>query len=410
MRSRIGPTGNLLLATFISMVNFWAWNVIGPLSARYSDTDAMDLSASQSAVLVAMPVLVGSIGRIPVGALTDRFGGRRLLVAVTIVSIAPVLLVGWFGAANSYIPMLASALLLGVAGTIFAVGIPFANAWYPPERRGMATGVFGAGMVGTAVSAFFTPRFVDWFGDWQTHVIIAIVLAATAVIGFLLLSDAPDWAPQTDPFFPKLWAAAKLPVTWNMCVLYALVFGGFVAFSTYLPTYIRNIDVYDFDPVQAGTRTAIFALAAVVARPIGGAISDRIEPKSVVLVSFGGVAVMASIVNIQPRPELQAGLVFGALAFFLGIGTGGVFAWLSRLAPANRLGSVTGIVSAAGGLGGYFPPLIMGATFDEAGNNYHLGLILLVSATVIILVYTAILLPDADPDRRVQSVRRKDRA
>lgn len=409
MRSRIGPTGNLLLATFISMVNFWAWNVIGPLSARYSDTDAMDLSASQSAVLVAMPVLVGSIGRIPVGALTDRFGGRRLLVAVTIVSIAPVLLVGWFGAANSYIPMLASALLLGVAGTIFAVGIPFANAWYPPERRGMATGVFGAGMVGTAVSAFFTPRFVDWFGDWQTHVIIAIVLAATAVIGFLLLSDAPDWAPQTDPFFPKLWAAAKLPVTWNMCVLYALVFGGFVAFSTYLPTYIRNIDVYDFDPVQAGTRTAIFALAAVVARPIGGAISDRIEPKSVVLVSFGGVAVMASIVNIQPRPELQAGLVFGALAFFLGIGTGGVFAWLSRLAPANRLGSVTGIVSAAGGLGGYFPPLIMGATFDEAGNNYHLGLILLVSATVIILVYTAILLPDADPDRRVQSVRRKDR-
>ena len=409
MRSRTGPTGNLLLATFISMVNFWAWNVIGPLSARYSDTDAMDLSASQSAVLVAMPVLVGSIGRIPVGALTDRFGGRRLLVAVTIVSIAPVLLVGWFGAANSYIPMLASALLLGVAGTIFAVGIPFANAWYPPERRGMATGVFGAGMVGTAVSAFFTPRFVDWFGDWQTHVIIAIVLAATAVIGFLLLSDAPDWAPQTDPFFPKLWAAAKLPVTWNMCVLYALVFGGFVAFSTYLPTYIRNIDVYDFDPVQAGTRTAIFALAAVVARPIGGAISDRIEPKSVVLVSFGGVAVLASIVNTQPRPELQAGLVFGALAFFLGIGTGGVFAWLSRLAPANRLGSVTGIVSAAGGLGGYFPPLIMGATFDEAGNNYHLGLILLVSATVIILVYTAILLPDADPDRRVQSVRRKDR-
>lgn len=408
MRSRIGPTGNLLLATFVSMVNFWAWNVIGPLSARYSDASAMDLSASQSAVLVAMPVLVGSLGRIPVGALTDRFGGRRLLVAVTIASIVPVLLVGWFGAAGSYVPMLASALLLGVAGTIFAVGIPFANAWYPPEKRGMATGVFGAGMVGTAVSAFFTPRLVGWFGDWQTHVIIAIALAATAVIGFLLLSDAPGWAPQTDPFFPKLWAAAKLPVTWNMCVLYALVFGGFVAFSTYLPTYIQNIDVYDFDPVQAGTRTAIFALAAVIARPIGGALSDRIEPKSVVLVSLGGTAVMASIVNIQPVPEVQAGLVFGALAFFLGIGTGGVFAWLSRLAPANRVGSVTGIVSAAGGLGGYFPPLIMGATFDEVGNNYHLGLILLVSATVIILVYTAILLPDTDPDHRVQSVRRKD--
>ncbi|GAA4807265.1 MFS transporter [Tomitella cavernea] len=396
---RLGARGNLLLATFVSMIDFWVWNDLGPLSSRYSES--MALSSSQSAIMVAMPVLVGSLGRIPVGALTDRYGGRRMLLVVTIASIIPILLVGYFGSSGSYGALLASALLLGVAGTVFAVGIPFVSAWFPPERKGFATGVFGAGMVGTAVAAFFTPRFDNWFGGMQTHVILAAVLAGTAVIVFLCASDAPQWKPQKEPFVPKTWAAMKLPVTWNMCVLYGLVFGGFVAFSSYLPTYIATIDVYDFDPIQAGSRTAAFAIAAVIARPIGGMLSDRVPPKNVVLVSVAGTAVFAALVNMQPKPEWQAGLVFGGLAFFLGIGAGGVFAWLSQLAPTHRVGSVTGIVSAAGGLGGYFPPLIMGATFDSAGNNYHLGLTLLVITAVIILVYTAMLVPAADPTRRV---------
>lgn len=405
MAGRLGPTGNLALATFVSMVNFWAWNVIGPMSSKLSDE--MGLTASQSAVLVAMPVLVGSLGRIPVGALTDKFGGRLMFLVVSLASIIPVLAVGIFGDANRYVALLAAAFLLGIAGTVFTVGIPFVNAWYPPERRGFATGVFGAGMVGTAVSAFFTPRFVNMFGHIQTHVILAVLLAVTAALVYFLMSDAPDWKPQTDPFFPKLWAAAKLPVTWNMCVLYGVVFGGFVAFSTYLPTYIKTIDVYDFDAVQAGTRTAAFALAAVIARPLGGMISDKIQPKIVVLTSLAGTAVMAALVNIQPQPELQAGLVFGGLAFFLGIGTGGVFAWLSRLTPPNRVGSVTGLVSAAGGLGGYFPPLVMGATYNAADNNYHVGLILLVITAIVVFVYTFFLVPATDPTKRVSRERKQ---
>ncbi len=405
MNFRLGARGNLFLATFVSMIDFWVWNDIGPLSSRYSDS--MHLSSSQSAIMVAMPVLVGSLGRIPVGALTDRFGGRTMLFGVTVASIIPILLVGYFGNSGNYGALLASALLLGVAGTVFAVGIPFVSAWFPPERKGFATGVFGAGMVGTAVAAFFTPRFDNWFGGMQTHVILAVILAGTAVLVFLFARNAPGWQPQTDPFIPKLWATVKLPVTWNMCVLYGLLFGGFVAFSSYLPTYIAKIDVYDFNPIEAGSRTAAFALAAVIARPIGGMISDRIPPKNVVLVAIAGTAVFAALVNMQPKPEWQAGLVFGGLAFFLGIGTGGVFAWLSQLAPANKVGSVTGMVSAAGGLGGYFPPLIMGATFNEAGNNYHVGLTLLVIAAVVILVYTAMLLPADDPTKRVQRPGRK---
>lgn len=405
MARRLGPAGNLALATFVSVVNFWVWNVIGPMSSAYSD--AMDLTSSQSAVLVAMPVLVGSLGRIPVGALTDKFGGRRMFLAVSMASIVPVLLVGIFGDTNKYVPLLASAFLLGVAGTVFTVGIPFVNAWYPPERRGFATGVFGAGMVGTAVSAFFTPRFTDWFGILQTHIILAALLAVTTVLVYLLLSDAPAWQPQTDPFFPKLWAAAKLPVTWNMCVLYGVVFGGFVAFSSYLPTYLKTIHIYDFTAVEAGTRTAVFALAAVIARPIGGMVADKIPPKIVVLTSLAGTAVMAGLVYTQPAPEVPAGLTFAGLAFFLGIGTGGVFAWLAALTPPSRVGSVTGVVSAAGGLGGYFPPLIMGATYNEADNNYDVGLLLLVITAAVVFIYTFFLVPASDPTKRVSRDRRQ---
>ena len=364
---------NLALATTAFAINFWAWNLIAPLATRY--TDDLDLSATQNSILVAMPVLVGSLGRIPVGALTDRYGGRRMFTVISTVSVIPVLLVMFAGNADSYPLLLLFAFLLGIPGTTFAVGIPFVNAWYEPARRGFATGVFGAGMGGTALSAFFTPRFVDWFGYTTTHLILAAALVAVAALSWTAMRDAPGWKANLDPVVPKLAAAARLPVTWQMSFLYAVTFGGFVAFSTYLPTYLKAI--YDFSQTEAGTRTAGFAIAAVIARPIGGIVSDRFHPRPVVLTSLAGAAVMAIVIATQPEPEIPAGLSFVAMAFFLGIGTGGVFAWVALRAPAERVGSVTGIVGAAGGLGGYFPPLVMGATYDEANNDYTVGLALL---------------------------------
>jgi MFS transporter, NNP family, nitrate/nitrite transporter len=185
---------------------------------------------------------------------------------------------------------------------------------------------------------------------------------------------------------PKLRAAARLPVTWSMSFLYAITFGGFVAFATYLPTYLKT--VYLFSQTEAGTRTAGFALAAVVARPVGGILSDRIHPKPVVLASLAGAAVMAIVIATQPTPEVPAGLAFLAMAFSLGIGTGGVFAWVALRAPSERVGAVTGIVGAAGGLGGYFPPLVMGITYDEAGNDYTVGLVLLCVTAIAALLFT----------------------
>ncbi|SEE75523.1 MFS transporter [Jiangella alba] len=381
---RAGQTRNLVLATVAFAVSFWAWNMVAPLGVRY--TGDLGLSSGEKSLLVATPVLVGSVGRILAGALTDRLGGRLMFPVLMVLSAPFVVLVAVAGEAESYGLLLLFGFFLGIAGTTFAVGIPFVNAWYEKSRRGFATGVFGAGMGGTALSAFFTPRFVDWFGYVATHVIVAVALVATAAICWMLMRDSPAWAPNTAPVLPKLRAAGRLPVTWQMSFLYAVAFGGFVAFSTYLPTYLK--DIYDFDLTAAGTRTAGFALAAVVARPIGGVLSDRIGPRTVVAISLAGTAVLAIVVAFQPPIEVPAGVAFVLLAFFLGLGTGGVFAWVAKLAPPEKVGTVTGVVGAAGGLGGFFPPLVMGATYGVLLDGYGVGLTLLAITAAGALAFT----------------------
>lgn len=381
---RQGQVKNLALATLAFAISFWAWNMIAPLAVRY--TEAMGLSATQKSVLVAMPVLVGSLGRIISGALTDRFGGRLMFTVLLVVTTPFVLLVALAGNQNSFGLMLLFGFFLGIGGTTFAVGIPFVNAWYEADRRGLATGIFGAGMGGTALSAFFTPRFVNWFGYTVTHVIIAAALVVVALLVWSAMRDSPAWRPNTDAVVPKLAAAARLPITWQMSFLYAVAFGGFVAFSTYLPTYLK--DVYNFDLTGAGTRTAGFAIAAVIARPIGGVLSDRVGPRTIAATSFAGAAVMAVVLALQPKPEIPAGTSFVVMAAFLGLGTGGVFAWVATTAPKERVGSVTGIVGAAGGLGGFFPPLVMGATYNEQDHSYTIGLSLLCIVALIALVFT----------------------
>ena len=186
---RVGQMRNLGLATLAFTITFWAWNLIAPLGVRY--TEQFDLSSGQKALLVAMPVLVGSLGRIVTGALADRFGGRLMFSLLCFASIPPVLLVVFAGNHTSYPLLLVSGFFLGIAGTTFAVGIPFVSAWFEPARRGFATGIFGAGMGGTALSAFFTPRFVTWFGYTQTYLVVAAAVAVVGVISWTMMTDSP---------------------------------------------------------------------------------------------------------------------------------------------------------------------------------------------------------------------------
>ena len=215
------------------------------------------------ALLVAVPVLVGSLGRIVVGALTDRYGGRVMFPLVSAATVVPVLFIG-FVAIDSYTLLLVGGFFLGIGGTAFAVGVPFVNAWFPPERRGLAIGIFGAGMGGTAISALTTVKLFER-DERLPFVITAIALAAYAVVSWLLLRDAPGRVVPTTSLASRLVANAKLPITWQACILYAVAFGGYVAFSVYLPAYL--ITAHGLTPADAANRMAGFVVVAVAVPP-----------------------------------------------------------------------------------------------------------------------------------------------
>ncbi|MGN6330044.1 MAG: MFS transporter [Motilibacteraceae bacterium] len=361
----------LVMATVGFALNFWAWALLSPLGTRFKE--GLGLSSFQQALLVAVPVVVGSIGRIPVGALTDRFGGRIMFPVVSLVTIVPVLYLGLFGH-DSLAALLVGGFFLGVAGTAFAVGVPFVNAWFPPERRGFAIGVFGAGMGGTAISALTTVKLVKAHGIQTPFVITAIALSIYGVVAALVLRDAPGRVVPTEPLTRRLASVLKLPVTWQASALYAVGFGGYVAFSVYLPTYLKT--AYSLTQSDAANRMAGFVLLAVIMRPIGGWLSDRLRPTSVLLAAFAVVVVGALVQSTTPDLKPLGTIAFLGMAAALGAASGATFALVALLAPANKVGAVTGVVGAAGGLGGFVPPLVMGSIYGRNGD-YGLGLVLL---------------------------------
>lgn len=377
-----GPALMLTLATIGFAVNFWAWALLSPLGPRFKDL--LSLSASEQALLVAVPVIVGSLGRIPVGALTDRFGGRVMFPLISAVTIVPVLFIGVAGQ-NSLAALLVGGFFLGIGGTAFAIGVPLVNAWFPPERRGLAIGVFGAGMGGTAISALTTVRLVKTGGAATPFLLTAAVLAAYAVVAWFMLRDAPGRIVPDQPLAARLAATAKLPITWQACVLYAVAFGGYVAFSVYLPAYLQT--AYGLEQADAANRMAGFVLLAVVMRPIGGWLSDRIGPLPVLVGVFAVVAVCAAVQAFTPGLMPVGTIAFLTMAAALGAGSGATFALVAKIAPADKVGSVTGLVGAAGGLGGFVPPLVMGFVYSRFGS-YGLGLALLSAVSVLTLLLT----------------------
>ncbi|WP_344505867.1 MFS transporter [Dactylosporangium maewongense] len=376
----------LAIATAGFAVNFWAWALLSPLAPKLKD--ALHLSPLQQALLVAVPVVVGSLGRIPVGALTDRFGGRVMFPLVSLATIVPVLYLGLAGQ-QSLTGLLVGGFFLGIGGTAFAVGVPFVTAWFPPAKRGLAVGVFGMGMGGTAISALTTVKLVGAYGSAMPFVLTAIVLAAYALLAGLLLRDAPGRTVPAEPLGRRLAATLKLRVTWHASALYAVAFGGYVAFSVYLPAYLKT--AYGLAQADAANRMAGFVLLAVVMRPIGGWLSDRIEPARVLTGTLLVVGVAALVQTFTPALAPLGTVAFLSLAAALGAGSGATFALVAQLAPANKVGSVTGVVGAAGGLGGFVPPLLMGTIYGRYGS-YTIGLALLavVAAGAVLLTATVV--------------------
>ncbi len=370
---------NLIMATVGFTLTFWAWDLIAPLASGYRDR--LNLSSFQQSLLVAIPVLVGSVGRIPAGALTDRYGARLMFPLVSALTIVPVLLL--IPVKDNYGLLLVVALLLGLGGTTFAIGVPLVSSWFPPGRRGFALGVFGMGTGGVALSGYFTPRIAA-HGENLPFLVVALGLAVFAVLGVLFIRDHPDRQVPTSSLGSRLRQAGRLRVTWELSALYAIGFGGVVAFGVYLPTYLKTW--YDLSPTDAGTKAAGFALVTVIFRPIGGRLSDRFHPAIVTAVALAVVALFAVVQAFDPPLAPLATIALLAMAAGLGAAGGSVFALVAQVTPQPQVGSVTGIVGAMGGLGGFVPPLLMGAIYSVK-DSYSIGFMLLSDLALAGCVY-----------------------
>ncbi|GAA2899089.1 NarK/NasA family nitrate transporter [Streptosporangium fragile] len=376
--ARGGRTTALVLATTAFAVNFWAWALLSPLGPVYKEL--LGLSPLEVSILVAVPVIVGSLGRIVLGGLTDRYGGRAVFAAASLLGVVPVVFLAFAG---NYPALLAGGFLLGMTGATFAIGIPYVNAWFPPERRGLALGIFGMGNIGTAVSGFATPWLAAEFGQRTPFFTVAAALVLVGLAFLVAGRDAPGAGRSTEPFLVRFRAAARLRITRELAAMYALTFGGFVAFGVYLPLYLKA--VYGLTTADAAARAAGFVLLATLTRPVGGWLADRVGGRPVLSGALAAVCVCAVVVAFAPVMPL-ATVGFLTMAAALGLGNGAVFALLGRAVPAQAVGSATGVVGAAGGLGGFLPPIVMGLIYQATGS-YAIGLMLLAAVASAAFVY-----------------------
>jgi len=372
IRSQERPGLQLALSTAAFAACF---AVFGSLSAMMPDVKRLlHLTDSQKWLAISLPVLLGSLGRLPLGILADRFGGRRIFALTLVASIVPVVLLGLV---TSYPMLLVCGFLVGIALASFAVGVSFVSPWYPANRQGYALGVYGAGNIGQAIASFGSPVVAGLlgyhWGFWAWGVLAAVVLAAW----LLLARDAPQRGP------PKGWGDYVRPLarprSWALSLFYFLTFGGFVAMALSLPVLLT--EQFHLGKVDAGFRTAGFIVLATVCRPLGGVLSDRVGGARVLSVVFPVTAVCALL---MARPVMDTFTV-GALgmAAAIGLGNGAVFKLVPQFFP-QAVGSVTGLVGAAGGLGGFFPPLVLGALKQQTGS-YAPGFISLAAFALLCL-------------------------
>ena len=377
------PQGNsreLSLATLSFAICFYAWALLGPLGPDLQDQ--LGLTDGELALTVSIPVVLGSLMRIPLGVLTDRHGGRRVFTAL--MAFTPVPLIGLALFNDSWGAVLFFGFLLGFAGASFAVGVPFVNKWYPANRQGFALGIYGVGMGGTVLGALTAPKLVDATSIDVPFLVAAGLVGTMAVVFWTMAEDAPGSAQgKTGSMLASLsvFRGTGSGRAWALTLFYFMAFGGFVALFIYLPKLL--VDVHDLGKPDAGARAAGFALLAVIARPIGGLASDRVGAPTVLTASFVGTATLALVLAGLYEHMVPLTIACLSLAVFLGLGTGAVFKLVPEWFP-DRVGAVTGVVGAAGGLGGFFPPLVMALVNSQTGS-YTLGFVLMAVVAAIAL-------------------------
>ena len=362
---------NLFLATVAFAVAFSVWGLISGLAPLLKLE--LKLTATAGSLMIAIPVLLGSLGRVPMGLLTDRFGGRLIFSILLIFGVIPAVALALN---HSYSSLLFWGFWLGAAGTSFAVGVAFVSKWFPPEKQGTALGIYGAGNIGQSIAVFFGPVLARRIGISATFILFGLVSLAWGLVFAAWARNARSTArPKT--LRENLQVLRTEPLSWALSLFYFLTFGGFVALGIYLPTLLKEI--FSLTPEDAGARTAGFVLLATACRPLGGWISDRMGGQRLLLFVFWGIALIAWLMAF---PSIYL-FTIGALgcAALLGLGNGGVFKLVPQYFPAQT-GTVTGLVGAAGGIGGFFPPLVLGVLKDLTGT-YALGFVFLSTFAVM---------------------------
>lgn len=358
----------------------------------------LGLSQTQFGLLAAMPILTGSLIRLPLGMLTDRFGGRPVFMALMLSTIIPVYLIAH---ATEYWHMLVLGLFVGVAGGSFSVGIAYTARWFDKKHQGFAMGIFGAGNAGAAVTKFVAPSIVVAWGWQAVPQVYAVMMTVVAVLFWLFSYSDPNHKVGAHITMREQLLALKDPTVWKYCQYYSLVFGGYVGVSLWMTKYYMS--EYQHDIQTAALLAAIFVLPSGVIRALGGWLSDRFGAHTVtwwvMWVSLICLFFMAypqtelMIRTVEGHPVMmRLGVnewVFTALLFTVGIawgfGKASVFKYISDEYPHN-IGTISGIVGLVGGLGGFFLPIMFGALLDWTGIN-STAFMLLFGVTLVSLMW-----------------------
>ncbi len=340
---------------------FMVWVLISAL-LPYIILD-VPLSSGELAWVTAIPVILGSLLRIPIGFLTNWYGAKNMFIIGYVLLIIPVIYLSF---AESFLDLMLSGFLLGIGGATFSIGVTSLPKYYSKEKQGTVNGIYGIGNLGTALTTFSAPLLANIYG-WQMTVRFYLILLGIFAILFFFFGDKNEDKIRV-PFIGQLKSIYRNPKIWFFSFFYFITFGSFVAFTLYLPNFFVN--QFDLDKVDAGLRTAGFIVLATLIRPFGGFLSDRFNAYTVLLVVFSGLTISGIILSFSlTMPLFTIGCL--TVAACGGIGNGAVFKLVPQHFP-KQMGMASGFVSAAGGIGGFFPPLILTIVFGLTGH-YAIG-------------------------------------
>ena len=386
MKARDGHLPTLIACFAHFDVCFMLWVLIGALGAFIFDGTHVD--AAMKGLVVGVPILTGSLLRVPLGMLGDRIGGRRIGLALLVFLIVPLTL-AWQGP-GSLGMLIAIGLMLGTAGASFAVVLPLASRWYSAERQGLVMGIAAAGNSGTVLANVFAPRLANIFGWHGVFGLALIPLGVAIVLFFLLARDAPGQTTSRS-MNEYLAIIGHSDARW-FCFFYAITFGGYVGLSSFLPVFLR--DQFAMSPVNAGSLTALAAFAGSFSRPIGGYLADRIGGARVLQRVLVAIALAYAAISTLPGLNVLGPIVVVTM-IALGLGNGVVF----QLVPQrfrSDIGSVTGLIGAVGGVGGFLLPTLLGAMRQGTGSYGAAFAVLAIVASCSALALRALQRPERE--------------